>query len=137
MAVSVLMVIKITTSQTARTNESYAKAGSVVSSTVRSIRTILSLNAVEDMIARFKAATSEACEISRKSAVSLGAANGFNMVSMVLAYLIATMFGVSWLVAHRRSCCRYKMDLPVTRLVLLNSSAHSLVPVGPMKSDDD
>jgi ABC-type bacteriocin/lantibiotic exporter with double-glycine peptidase domain len=94
LAISTLMIIKITSSQTARSNESYAKAGSVVSTTVRSIRTILSLNAVEDMIARFKAATLEACEISRGSAVSLGTANGFNVVSMVLSYMIVTMFGV-------------------------------------------
>jgi ABC-type multidrug transport system fused ATPase/permease subunit len=95
-AISTMMIIKITTSQTARTTESYAKAGSVVSTTVRSIRTILSLNAVEDMIDRFKAATLEACEISRGSAASLGAANGFNVVAMVLSYMIVTMFG-AWL----------------------------------------
>jgi ATP-binding cassette subfamily B (MDR/TAP) protein 1 len=101
LAISTLMIIKITTTQTSRSNESYANAGSVVSSTVRSIRTVLSLNAVEDMISRFKAATLEACEISRGSALSLGAANGFNMVAMVLSYMIVTMFGVRWF-----SCAR-------------------------------
>lgn len=82
--------------QTSRANESYAKAGSVVSTTVRSIRTILSLNAVEDMIERFKAATLEACEITRGSAIALGVANGFNMVSILLSYILVTLFG-SWL----------------------------------------
>ena len=47
MAASAMFLVKLVTTQTQRANSSYATAGSIVDTTVSSIRTILSLNAVE------------------------------------------------------------------------------------------
>ena len=65
----------------------------MVSTCVRAIRTILSLNAVEDMIGRYTDATDEACKSARGNASTLGLANGFQFVSLVLAYVMVTLFG--------------------------------------------
>lgn len=53
MTISGLFLVKMTTSQSQRRNMSYAQAGAIVYTTVTSIRTILSLNAVETMIGKF------------------------------------------------------------------------------------
>ena len=60
MALTAGLVMKLNQSKTARATESYAKAGSVVYSAVSSIRTILSLNAVDNIIIKFNEATEEA-----------------------------------------------------------------------------
>lgn len=94
--VSTIFLVKMNKSVTSRANASYAKAGSIVSTSVSAIRTILALNAVEIMIERFKAATREAYEGAVSQVAWLGLANGCSMGSMLLSYIIVTLFG-SWL----------------------------------------
>jgi len=93
---STLFLMRVNTTTTARANASYAKAGSIVSTSVSSIRTILSLNAVDIMIARFKEATEEAFRGAVGQLHMLGLANGSNMASMLMTYVVITLFG-SWL----------------------------------------
>ena len=72
MALSAGLVMKLNQSKTARATESYAKAGSVVYSAVSSIRTILSLNAVDDIILKFNEATEEAYSGAVSQVIYLG-----------------------------------------------------------------
>jgi len=93
MAVVAGLVVKLNKTKTARANESYAKAGGVVFSTVSSIRTILSLNAVEEAIAKFEEATQEAFLGATGEVVYLGAANGALMAIFMFAYVPLTLYG--------------------------------------------
>jgi ATP-binding cassette subfamily B (MDR/TAP) protein 1 len=93
MAVATGLVLKLTQTKTATVNESYAKAGSIVFSSVSSIRTILSLNAVEEVIAKFEEATQEAYVGATRHVVKLGAANGAVMAVFLVAYLPLTLYG--------------------------------------------
>lgn len=82
LAVAPLMVgttwflVTITQSQSARTAAGYAEAGSIVQVTVSSIRTILSLNAIQAVIDKFVAATEKAYEEGVKLLRGIGLANG-------------------------------------------------------------
>jgi len=93
MSASALFLVKLNTTQTARANETYAEAGSIVYSTVSSIRTILSLNAIPIMIEKFKNATQKAFEGAAGLAYWLGLANGSLMGSFLLAYVGITLYG--------------------------------------------
>lgn len=93
LVLSTIVLIKVVTTQTARANKTYAKAGAVVTTSVTSIRTILSLNAVDKMIGLYKDATAEALEQAVKNAWILGFANGAQFISMLLAYIMVTLFG--------------------------------------------
>ena len=92
-ALSTAFLVKMNQTQTARANTSYAKAGSVVYTTVSSIRTILSLNAVDDMIAKFVAATQEAYEGATNQVLLVGLANGASQGSFMLVYIPVTLYG--------------------------------------------
>lgn len=93
MALSFSILLRMNRTQTARANESYSKAGSVVYTSVTSIRTILSLNAVEEMIEKFTAGTQEAFEGASSQVVLVGAANGAAMGSFLLTYLPLILYG--------------------------------------------
>lgn len=86
-------VLKINQSKTKRDNEAYAKAGSVVYQTASSIRTILALNAAEEVIERFENATQQAYDGAVSQLVWLGMANGSLMGSFMLAYIVIVGYG--------------------------------------------
>ena len=94
MTVSSLFLLKMNQSQTARAKELYVEAGSVVYTTVSS--TILSLNAVKTMIAKFRNATLRAYEGAAGVVLFVGLANGAVFGSFLLAYIPVTLYG-SWL----------------------------------------
>ena len=96
LVLSVLFLVKMNTSQTARANKTYAKAGSIVTTAVTSIRTILSLNAVPKVIQLYKEATQEAYQGAVSQVWLVGLANGSEMASFLLSYVIVTLFG-GWL----------------------------------------
>lgn len=91
--ISGMFVIKTNSNVSARATASYAKAGSIVQASVMNIRTVLSLNAVDVMIDRFKGATKEAYEGAISQFSLLGFANGSIMGSMILSYFVVTLFG--------------------------------------------
>ena len=90
---STLFLLKTNQTQSARASEGYAEAGSIVQTTVASIRTILSLNAVRTVIEKFSAATERAYRQSIRSLHLVGAANGTLMASMVLGYVAIALYG--------------------------------------------
>lgn len=84
------------TSQSARANASYAKAGSIVTTAVRSIRTLSALNAIQRTIDDYKKATKEAQDGASQQVGLLGLATGSQLASVLVAFLAVTMFG-TWL----------------------------------------
>lgn len=93
MTISGLFLVKMTTSQSQRRNMSYAQAGAIVYTTVTSIRTILSLNAVETMIGKFQEGTTLAYREAVSQVHWLGLANGSMMSSFLLSSIIVPLFG--------------------------------------------
>jgi ATP-binding cassette subfamily B (MDR/TAP) protein 1 len=93
MAGSVGWVLKINQSKTKRDNESYSRAGSVVYQAASSIRTILALNAADELIERFTDATQEAYDGATSQLIFLGIANGMLMSSFMLAYIVIVGYG--------------------------------------------
>jgi len=93
MAASASFLFKMATTQTARANSSYAKAGSIVYTCVSSIRTILSLNAVESMITKYTEATQEAYEGATADVIKFGFANGVMLTSFLLCYMPIILYG--------------------------------------------
>jgi ATP-binding cassette subfamily B (MDR/TAP) protein 1 len=103
MAVSGWFVVKMNTSQTQRANASYAEAGAIVYTTVASIRTILSLNAVNQMIQKFVAGTERAYREAVSQVHWLGLANGCVMASFLLASVTVPLYGAYLLYDQVRS----------------------------------
>lgn len=96
MTLSVLFLVRMNTSQTARANATYARAGSIAYTAVTSLRTVLSLNAVPRVIEEYKDATQEAYQGAVSQVAWVGLANGSQMASFILAYVVVTLFG-SWI----------------------------------------
>lgn len=61
--------------------------------TISSIRTILSLNAVDTMVEKFVAATGEAYDGATADVMKFGLANGAMMSSFLLCYVIVVLYG--------------------------------------------
>lgn len=86
-------VLKLNQSKTTRDNAAYSKAGSVVYSTVSSIRTVLALNAAEEVIQKFTESTQVAYEGAVSQLIWIGLANGGLMASFNLAYVGVVAYG--------------------------------------------
>lgn len=61
--------------------------------TISSIRTILSLNAVESMVVKYMGATQEAYDGATRNGMQLGLGNAFIFSSGLLAYIPVTLYG--------------------------------------------
>eukprot|EP00980_Cylindrotheca_fusiformis_P012788 scaffold3136_cov102-Cylindrotheca_fusiformis.AAC.5 len=86
-------VMKLNQSKTTRDNAAYSKAGSVVFSTVSSIRTVLALNAAEEVIQKFTESTQVAYEGAVAQLIWIGLANGCLMSSFNVAYVVIVGYG--------------------------------------------
>jgi len=73
---SALAVMKINQSQTESQSKAYSKAGSVAYQTVSSIRTVLALNAIPEMIKIYGQATQEAYNKAVRPLIKIGLVNG-------------------------------------------------------------
>jgi ATP-binding cassette subfamily B (MDR/TAP) protein 1 len=93
MAASTGWVLKLNQSKTTRDNAAYSKAGTVVYSTVSSIRTVLALNAAEDVVKTFTDSTQVAYDGAVSQLVWIGLANGSLMACFNLAYVGVVGFG--------------------------------------------
>lgn len=93
----------MTTTQTKRANENYAYAGAIVSTTVSSMRTILSLNAVDKQIALYRDATDFAAHQATQLSLWRGLATGLQMVTSLMAYIVLTGYGAFLLYRQVRS----------------------------------
>ena len=98
-----LFLVKLNQSQSARANAGFAEAGSIVQTSVSSIRTILSLNAVRTLIGRFVNATEKAYQNGIRLLYWIGLANGLMMVSMMLGYMVIALYGAYLLYDNVRS----------------------------------
>lgn len=94
--VSVYFLLKTNQSQSARANATYARAGSIVTTAISSIRTILSLNAIDRTIEEYKDATKEARDGAVGQVWLVGLAYGSQFSSFMLSYVVVTLFG-TWL----------------------------------------
>jgi len=75
-SITALMVMKLNQSKTTRQAEAYKSAGSIAYSSVSSIKTVLSLNAIEIMIEKYNEATQEAYNLATGILVKQGFWNG-------------------------------------------------------------
>jgi len=92
-AFSTGLMLSRNSTKTSRNNAAYAKAGAVVYQTVANIRTILALNAGEEMIEKFEAATKEAYDGAISQLFMLGVANGALMASFMVCYVVVIGYG--------------------------------------------
>eukprot|EP00934_Nitzschia_sp_Nitz4_P000886 Nitzschia sp. Nitz4//scaffold281_size24464//5181//15824//NITZ4_008397-RA/size24464-snap-gene-0.2-mRNA-1//-1//CDS//3329545607//886//frame0 len=86
-------VLRLNQTKSARDSASYSKAGSIVYQVAANIRTILALNATEEMIGRFTYATGEAFDGAVSQLLYLGLANGFLLATFMVAYLVVCGYG--------------------------------------------
>jgi hypothetical protein len=75
-SVAAMLLMKLNQLKGTNTTKSYRKAGSVAYSAVASVKTVLSLTAVTQMVESYRDATREAYRESLKYAIKLGLANG-------------------------------------------------------------
>jgi len=99
---SALFMLKMNTSVSSRAGASYANAGGIVNASISNIRTVLSLNAVDIMNARFREAISDAYKGVVGQLAWLGLANGCNLASMLVSYIVVTLYGSSLLYSNVR-----------------------------------
>ena len=76
LAISAMAVVNLNQTKSSRAAKAYSEAGSVAYSTISSFRTVLSLNATEKMIFKYKAATQEAFKNATAVLLKQGFANG-------------------------------------------------------------
>ncbi len=93
MAMCTGWVLKLNQSKTARDNASYSQAGAIVYQVAANIRTILALNAADELILRFEAATQKTYEGAVSQLLCLGIANGGLNASFMLAYIVVVGYG--------------------------------------------
>ena len=86
-------LMQLNQSQTSTAQKAYSNAGAVSYSAVSSIRTVLSLNAVPEMIRQYSAATTEAFENGVGPLLKLGLVNGSMLGSFILLYAVLTLYG--------------------------------------------
>mgnify|MGYP005848725639 CR=1 FL=1 len=85
--------IQMNQSKTARSSMHYQEAGSVAYTTMSSIRTVLSLNAVEEMIRQYQVATQHAFESATAVLLKLGFWNGMITASFSSLFAVVVLFG--------------------------------------------
>jgi len=93
MVITGIMVMKINQRQTSSAVKSYTKAGSIAYQTVGSIRTVLALNAVPEMIKQYAEATQEAYRSAVKPLLLVGLINGTMLGSFIVLYAVLTVYG--------------------------------------------
>ena len=90
---SLFALMQLNQSQTSNAEKAYTNAGAVSYGAVSSIRTVLSLNAVPEMIRQYCAATTEAYENGIGPLLKLGILTGCTLGSLILLYAVLTLFG--------------------------------------------
>jgi len=103
MVTSGLVVAKFNERLTTSKDKSYADAGSIVYSTSSSIKTVLSLNACQDMIDKFHKAIEKAYHVAASKAWILGLCSGGAMAAFLMTYVAVTLYGSYLLYAAVRS----------------------------------
>ncbi|GAX28023.1 hypothetical protein FisN_16Lu274 [Fistulifera solaris] len=92
---SAMAVMTFNQGKGTRSAEAYSKAGSVAYTTVSSIRTVLSLNAIPSFIRQYEEATSEAMKMATSMLLKIGLANGSMLGSFLLLYATLSLYGTA------------------------------------------
>ena len=79
--------------QTSNAQKAYTSAGSTAYGSISSIRTVLSLNAVPEMIRQYSSATLDAYTNGVSPLVKVGLINGSMLGSFILLYAVLTLYG--------------------------------------------
>ena len=95
MAGSTLMVMHFNQTKSARAQAAYARAGGVAYTSISSIRTVLSLNAVSAVIAQYNEATKEAFQMTVSTLWKHGLANGSMAGTFTIMQCILALYGAS------------------------------------------
>jgi ATP-binding cassette subfamily B (MDR/TAP) protein 1 len=94
-AMSAMATVYYNQSKGQRAAAAYKTAGSVAYSTVLSIKTVLSLNALPEMLRQYAAATKEAFTSATSVLLNQGLANGFMLGTFLLLYAVLTLYGTA------------------------------------------
>lgn len=86
-------LLKLNQTKSARDSAAYAEAGTIVYQVAANVRTILALNAGEELIEKFETATKKAYDGAISQLLMLGIANGSLMSSFMLAYIVVVGYG--------------------------------------------
>ncbi|KAL7540881.1 hypothetical protein ACHAXR_010450 [Thalassiosira sp. AJA248-18] len=86
-------LMQLNQNQTLNAQKAYTTAGSTAYGAISSIRTVLSLNAVPEMIRQYSAATLEAYHNGISPLVKVGLVNGGMLGSFILLYAVLTLYG--------------------------------------------
>ena len=92
-SLSALGVLSINQTKGTRASAAYSLAGGIAYETVSSIKTVLSLNAIPEMISQYKGATLEAYTQSVGPLVKQGFANGSMLGSFICLYCVLALYG--------------------------------------------
>ena len=87
------LLMQLNQNQTSSAQKAYTSAGSTAYGAVSSIRTVLALNAVPEMIRQYSVATLEAYRLGVNPLVKIGLVNGSMLGSFILLYAVLTLFG--------------------------------------------
>ena len=92
-SLAALGVLTINQTKGSRASAAYSLAASIAYATVSSIKTVLSLNAIPEMISQYKEATLEAYKQSVAPLLKQGFAFGSMLGSFICLYCVLTLFG--------------------------------------------
>jgi len=92
-ALSAMATVYYNQSKGQRAAASYKTAGSVAYSSVSSIKTVLSLNAIPEMLRQYSESTTEAFYNATSVLLNQGLANGFMLGTFLLLYAVLTLYG--------------------------------------------
>eukprot|EP00804_Cyclotella_cryptica_P026750 CCRYP_007966-RK/>CCRYP_007966-RK protein AED:0.12 eAED:0.12 QI:257/1/1/1/0.86/0.82/23/169/1460 len=87
------VLMQLNQNQTVNAQKAYTSAGSTAYGAVSNIRTVLSLNAVPEMIRQYCSATQDAYLNGVRPLIKLGIVNGSMLGSFMLLYAVLTLYG--------------------------------------------
>jgi ATP-binding cassette subfamily B (MDR/TAP) protein 1 len=100
---SAMLLVNVNQNATRRTASDYALAGGLAYTVLVSLKTVLSLNASPHFMSLYKRYTASAKKRGTNRGILIGCANGGLLGSMVLMYLVLTLYGTYLLYRNVRS----------------------------------
>ena len=92
-SLAAIMVMSLNQKKGHNASESYKTAGGIAYASVSAVKTVLSLNGIQQMVDKYKQATQEAFSSSVRILIKQGFANGAMLGSFLLLYCILTLYG--------------------------------------------
>lgn len=92
-SIAALMVMNLNQRKGQNATENYKVAGGIAYTSVAAVKTVLSLNGVQQMVNKYKDATQLAFHSSVRLLIKQGFANGAMLGSFLLLYCVLTLYG--------------------------------------------